>query len=176
MKFLAGLLVGVIILAMSGFAFVYSGAYNVAATEPHTPFGTWLLGAIFQHSVKVRAGGIATPGQFTDEDVQQGFQSFNTMCVPCHGAPGKERNEIGKGLYPEPPDLGHAPQHWSSAELFWIVKHGLRMTGMPAFGPTHEDRQLWNIVAFVQRLPDMTPDRYNRMEEETGLSPSEHRH
>jgi mono/diheme cytochrome c family protein len=174
MNFFGGLLATLTVLVLSGLALLYSGTFNVAATEPHTPFGAWLLSNVVQYSVKARAGGIAVPAQFTDDDVRQGFLSFDQTCATCHGAPGKERSEIGRGLNPVPPDLGQAAGRWSSAELFWIVKHGLRMTGMPAFGPTLDDRQLWNIVAFAQRLPGMTPDQYKTMEDEAaGASRSE---
>ena len=113
-----------------------------------------------QRSVTARANVITIPERFTDEEVRFGFQDFNAMCVLCHGAPGKERSEIGKGLHPPPPELDKAQQRWKSSELFWIVKYGVRMTGMPAFGPTHDDRRIWNLVAFVQQLPAITPERY----------------
>jgi len=103
------------------------------------------------------------------------------MCVICHGAPGKEQSEISKGLHPSPPDLAEAPRRWNSAQLFWIVKNGIKMTGMPAFGPTHSDNQLWDLVAFVQKLPSLSPDQYNQMQQEDGAydhehGPHEHQH
>jgi mono/diheme cytochrome c family protein len=94
------------------------------------------------------------------------------MCAACHGAPGKERGEIGKGLNPSPPNLAEVASSWSSAELFWILKNGIKMTGMPAFGPTHSDARLWSIVAFVMQLPKLTPDDYKKM----GHPASKHEH
>lgn len=63
-------------------------------------------------------------------------------------------------MKPRPPHLSEAAAHWRPQELFWLVKHGVKMSGMPAFGPTHADQEIWNIVAFVRELPGMTPERY----------------
>jgi mono/diheme cytochrome c family protein len=82
------------------------------------------------------------------------------MCVGCHGAPGKDPSEIGNGLRPRPPDLAKAALQLDKGELFWIVKNGIKMAGMPAFGATHRDRTIWNIVGFVQeQLPNLTAER-----------------
>ena len=96
----------------------------------------------------------------TEELAVRGFADFDEMCVTCHGAPGKERSEIGKGLNPPPPDLATAARRWSDAELFWIIKNGVRMTGMPAFGKTHDDERIWALATVVRQLPDMTAERY----------------
>jgi cytochrome c len=85
---------------------------------------------------------------------------YNEACVYCHGAPGKDPTDIGKGLNPEPPYLPDVVARWSSAEPFWIAKNGIRMTGMPAFGSTHKDEEIWKVVAFVQRLPMVTEGDY----------------
>ena len=90
------------------------------------------------------------------------------MCVTCHGAPGREPSEIGQGLNPKPPKLDTAEvQAYSDAELYWIIAHGIRMTGMPAFGPTHEERTLWSLVAFLRKLPGMNAQQYAAMVEAT---------
>ena len=155
-------IIGIAILV--GASLVLIGAYNVAATHPHTQLTRWLLYTAMQRSVSLRASSINAPAQFTPEQVKDGFSEFSEMCVTCHGAPGKERGEIGKGLNPPPPDLARVASTWSSAEVFWIVKNGIKMTGMPAFGPTHSDARLWSIVAFVKQLQQMTPEDYDKME------------
>jgi mono/diheme cytochrome c family protein len=116
-----------------------------------------------RHSVAARAATVNAPMQFTGKQVADGFSEFDGMCVACHGAPGVERGEVGKGLNPRPPDLAKASESWSTAELFWIVKHGVKMTGMPAFGPTHSDERLWTIVAFLKQLPRLSSQDYEKM-------------
>jgi mono/diheme cytochrome c family protein len=112
-----------------------------------------------QRSVRTHASGIQSPTDLADR-APQGASDFDEMCVQCHGARGKEPGEIGRGLNPRPPSLTDAAPRWTSSELFWIVKNGIRVTGMPAFGPTHEDNRIWAIVGFVQQLPTMTPAQY----------------
>lgn len=163
-RFLAGFISALFLIAAAAAAFLFSGAFDVAATRPHTAFGRWVLATTTHISITRRGADISAPDHFTPEQVQEGFSQFNAMCVTCHGAPGKERDEIGKGLNPRGPDLADSARHWDAAHLFWIVKNGIRMTGMPAFGPTHSDEDIWSIVAFVEQLPNMTAQQYANLE------------
>ncbi len=139
---------------------IYTGAYNLAADKPHTAIETSILHTAMTNSVKSRAAAIVPPADLDAENrSRNGFHLFDEMCVQCHGAPGKKRGEVGMGLSPEPPDLARVARRWSTAELFWIVNHGIKATGMPAFGVTHTDEQLWSIVAFVEKLPDLTAEQ-----------------
>ena len=100
-------------------------------------------------SVRQQASGIVAPRQASEEEIREGLRFYNEACVYCHGAPGKDPTDIGKGIDPEPPYLPDVVARWSSSELFWIAKNGIRMPGMPAFGPTHKDKEIWKVVAFV---------------------------
>ena len=154
----AALLVGLLVLG--GAAFVWSGTYNVAATAGHTPLVTWLLETVQERSVAVRARDLPEPPAMDSSQLAHGFEHFDAMCVMCHGAPGVERTEVGKGITPTPPDLSEEAEEYTARELFWITKHGIKLAGMPGFGITHSDEQLWGIVAFVQQLPGMSPGEY----------------
>lgn len=155
------LLVLAIAAVGGGLAFVYSGLADVAATSPHWALTRWVLSTGMEKSVARHARGIAPP-TFIDEDerVRAGAVAYDAMCAGCHGAPGVEPGVVGRGLRPESPDLAEVVDRWSPAEIFWIAKHGVRMTGMPAFGPTHSDEELWELVALVRRLPGMSPAEY----------------
>jgi mono/diheme cytochrome c family protein len=120
-----------------------------------------------QRSVVRHARSIKAPTQLTDQQATDGLRICKETCVYCHGAPGKDPGDIGKGLNPEPPYLADTVSRWSSAELFWIIKHGIKMTGMASYGAVHNDGEIWNLVAFVQRLPKMTPEQYSQMEQAT---------
>lgn len=152
-------------LVAGGLVVLYSGAYNVAATEEHTALGRWLLSTGQERSVAVHADAAPEPPPVDAGMVEHGFEHFRSMCVDCHGAPGVERGEYGKGMTPTPPALSDEVPEWSSRELFWIVKHGIKLAGMPAFGPTHSDEEIWGIVAFLDELPGMAPAEYARWEE-----------
>ena len=152
--------VAVTVLVIVGIALVvlYTGSYNVAATESHAGITRWALNTLQHSSVAARAESVGEPPAQDSAAVMHGFEHFHAMCVQCHGAPGMDRGELGVGMTPTPPRLEEEAAEWSDAELFWITKHGIRLAGMPAFGPTHSDGELWGIVAFLRRLETMTEE------------------
>lgn len=93
----------------------------------------------------------------------RGAVAYRQMCQTCHGAPGHARSVVGEGLTPTPPHLREAATEWAPNEVFWILQEGIQMAGMPAFGPTHTPEELWEIVAFVEHLPEMAPERYEAL-------------
>lgn len=147
-------------IGIAGLAVVYSGAFNVAATEEHTAFTRWAFDTTFRNSVERRADGIAAPEPATPATLEAGASAYKAMCQHCHAGPGVERAAWASGMRPRPPHLAEAAAHWEPEEVFWLVRHGVRMSGMPAFGPSHDDAAIWTIVAFVKALPAMTPERY----------------
>lgn len=155
-------------LAMTaGAASLFLGLYDVAATEPHSAAVRWLLSTAMEHAVERRADGIVVPDGLSDpRRIRSGFVGYDDMCVGCHGAPGIERGVVGTGLNPEPPELHRSAQNWAVAELYWIIDHGIKMTGMPAFGPTHDEEHLWDLVAFVAALPHLSADDYANLRRE----------
>ncbi|HWF18465.1 MAG TPA: cytochrome c, partial [Verrucomicrobiae bacterium] len=92
---------------------------------------------------------------------------YHEMCVQCHGAPGKEAGEIAKGLWPTAPNYNMITSDWTPAQLFWITKNGIKFTAMPGWGGTHSDEKIWDIVAFLQKLPNLSPTDYHQMETNT---------
>ena len=158
--------IGALVLLGAGvLAWMHSGEYNVAASKPHTALGTWALETVMKNSVQDHAADIQVPPLNDSSLRAAGFHHFQAMCVTCHGAPGEERSEIGKGLTPTPPELSEAVPEWTDAELYWIVKHGIKMSGMPAFGVTHDEKELWGIVAFLKRLPHLSPEEYQALKQ-----------
>jgi mono/diheme cytochrome c family protein len=161
-------LCGLIILAIA--VFIWSGVYNVAADVPHWGVTFWLLDQARERSVEFHSRQI-TPPALNDRDlVGKGFPAFHDGCRHCHGAPGQSRNRFAQGLYPNPPPLtlDDVQDDLNNAEIFWIVKNGLKMTGMPAFEKIHTDKQIWAIVAFVRALPNIYPQDYQAMIKNSG--------
>ena len=147
-------------------ALVYSGVINVAAKEPEHPYERWLLQTAKIYSVQYHANQNVKPPDLNDPSlIEEGYQHYRETCVTCHGAPGIQPSEIGKGLSPPPPELAKDAYPWSDAELFWIIENGIKMTGMPALGPAHSEGELWALVAFVKRLPQMTAKEYQSFRE-----------
>jgi mono/diheme cytochrome c family protein len=162
----------VLILLIVGFYFVWFGAFNVAATEQHSDLTLWAISVVRDRSIAVRA--TASPPEPPLADLQRiktGFRSYHTMCTVCHSAPGRESSPVRQGLNPKPPRLySKGVQERSNAELYWIIQNGLRMTGMPAFGPTHNSEKIWNLLAFIRELPKLSPQQYKAMAKAEGLS------
>jgi mono/diheme cytochrome c family protein len=160
-------------------ALVWSGFYNVAATVPHWRVTHWFLGEVRDRSISAHSKGITVPSLRDPKLFDIGFKNYHEMCRLCHGAPGSPRTEIAKGLNPEPPDFSSRDiKMRNEAELYWIIENGIKMTGMPAFGPTHSEDQLWGIVTLLGRLPKLKPEEYKTMVKALGLgdTPTDHGH
>ena len=144
------------VLLTAGALVVLSGIYDVSATAPHWPATYWIMDTARVRSIRAHAVGIAVPPGLDDPaKLVTGTEHFAAHCAVCHGAPGVPKGDIASGLYPQPPDLARAAKHYTPGELFWIVKHGIKMTGMPAWGD-HNDDELWATVALIRKLPGMT--------------------
>lgn len=164
MRVLSSLVVVVVLILALGAWFVLSGRVNVAAQGTKGGFLDKVLEETQEHSVKAQASRITEP-DLASASVPLGAFHFREMCLTCHGGPGTPRSEIGEGLNPTPPDLTLAAQELKPREIYWIVQNGIRMTGMPAFGPTHNDRALRAMVAFVLRLPGMSVQEFGALAE-----------
>ena len=149
--------------AVIGGACIYFGVYNLAADAPHTRPVLWLMETARDRAVAVRSGAIQVPANLGNPTrVVAGAGLYDDMCTSCHLAPGMEKTEISQGLYPRAPVFDH-PSDRTPAEQFWIIKHGLKMTGMAAWGQTHSDSLIWDMVAFLQKLPTLSPDQYHAL-------------
>lgn len=163
MKILIALLLAPIVVVLGAIGIAYSGLYNVAATEPHSGLVHWIFSTTSHASVERQASKIDVP-DLTDESlVKAGVNDFEAMCVGCHGAPGVVPEAMGQGLNPPAPDLAESAAHMSPAELFWVTKNGIKMTGMPAWGATHDDDALWPVVALMTRLAGMDAAAYEAL-------------
>ena len=160
----------VVVILLGGCAiFIWSGLYNVAATVPHWSPTQLLLEGIREQSIAYHSKGIQPPSLTNPRMISSGFEHFHATCRLCHGAPGSPSLEFASGMNPRPPDLKTGEvQEGSDGELYWIVRNGIKMTGMPAFGPTHKEEELWGIVAFLRQLPKLTPEKYGAMLRKAG--------
>lgn len=161
MKSIRNLSIAVAALIVLAAILIYTGAFSVAADDPHWSVTRGVLETIRERSIASRAGDVQPPASLDDPQlIAIGAEHYAEMCTGCHLAPGMEDTEIRAGLNPRPPNLAEHGMHDGPAETFWIIKHGIKMTGMPAWGPTHDDRTIWGMVAFIKQLPGMTPAKY----------------
>lgn len=146
--------------------FIFSGLYPMGADSPHFRITTWALEVLRERSIARASSGIQAPADLDSADrLLSGGADYNDMCAGCHLSPGVDSNDLSMGLYPVPPNLSnhtHATldSNEALARSFWIIKHGVKMSGMPAWGMGHDDERIWNMVAFLERLPDLSPVQY----------------
>lgn len=144
----------------AGVLYIYTGSYNVAATDEHTGIVKWGLATLKTQSIAAHADELTAEIPTDSSTLMRGYHAFSDMCVPCHGAPGVERGWMGKGMNPQPPELSHAAQEFSESEILWIIRHGIKLAGMPALAPTHGEDEMKALTAFVEQLPDMSEEEY----------------
>ena len=174
MKFFAGVILTVLVLvAVGGFVFA-TGRFNVAATAPPDitdKIAPWVL----EKALERRSREVTDPIAKDPGAVARGMTHYRENCLPCHGAPGVDPAEYQEGMNPVPPGIdADVVQHDTDAELFWVVKNGIRMTGMPAFGVNHKDEEIRDIVAFVRHVRQLTDAERQALKSGEGLG--EHHH
>jgi mono/diheme cytochrome c family protein len=153
------------ILALGGVAFIGSGVYNIGADDHHTKPVLAIIEQLRDRSIAARSNSIEARYTEDPERIALGAQRYAALCVGCHLAPGVTKSDIRQGLYPHPPNL--AQEELQQAQrAFWIVKHGIKMSAMPAWGKSLDDETIWNVVAFVRKMPDMTPETYQQLSQE----------
>jgi mono/diheme cytochrome c family protein len=162
MKILAAIGSLAIVLAVFAAVYFFGGFYSVAGSQEDPAILHWALVKIRTNSI-VRYAHDQPPVGFDDPaKVQVGAREFAEHgCVNCHGAPGVKWAKFSEGLHPDPPDLKDVVTEAMPSQLFWVIKNGINMTGMPGFGAAGAtDEDIWTIVAFLQKLPDVSEADY----------------
>ena len=153
------LLVSLVIAAFAGI-YIYMGIYNIGADAPHWRWVYNTLDTLREHSIASYSKGIQVPADLNDpKRISAGAGLYDEMCTGCHLGPGLEKSEMSQGLYPQAPELANGNNH-TPAQQFWIIKHGVKLSAMPAWGKTHNDELIWDMVAFIRQLPKMSPEQY----------------
>ena len=160
-----------ILVAAFGGIFVYAGIYNIGADAPHSGIVYNSLNQLRERSIAAYSRDIVAPKDLNDpKRIAAGAGLYQEMCTGCHLGPGLEKTEISQGLYPQAPELAKGINH-SAEQQFWIIKHGVKLSAMPAWGKTHDDQLIWDMVAFTLRLPKMSPEQYKAIVES---APADH--
>ena len=162
LKFLA--LIGLlgILGAIAAAVFFFGGYYSVAATAEEPAIVKWIL--LHVRTASIERHGKDKPPMSLDDPavVQAGARAFSERgCVNCHGAPGVTWAKFSEGLRPDPPDLKELANDRDPEHLFWVIKNGINMTGMPSFGAVGvPDQEIWSIAAFIKKLPNVTETQF----------------
>jgi hypothetical protein len=168
------ILISLLIVMMFAIGFIYSGVYPIGADNKHNALTFWVLETLRTKSIARAAKNITVPPLNDSQLLLSGGADYNDMCAGCHLTPGQTENDMTLGLYPVPPNLtvagdqhdhdhgagSHDDPNVIARQKFWVIKHGIMASGMAAFGPTHSDERIWAMVAFLQKLPELTPVQY----------------
>ncbi|WP_395408241.1 c-type cytochrome [Pseudoduganella sp. UC29_106] len=156
-RLLLGLIAAALLAGLGGWAVLEAGWYDAGATRQHFQFVHTLLERGMHQSVRFHARDIVAP---PGRDAVMGAASYKAHCQQCHGGPGVAQGIIGLSMQPVPGPLVDASRRFEAKELYWVIRHGIKMSGMPAWGFHLSEQEMWAIVAFLERLPHMTPDEY----------------
>jgi mono/diheme cytochrome c family protein len=161
--FLLGVVNTLLVCAIGAYAYVNAGPYQIGADVPHTPLTLRLVERLRDASTERAAKQVQVPGDLSDRNlIAAGAREYAEECTGCHLAPGRTSSELRAGLYPQPPNLAKDGID-DDAEAFWIIKHGIKMSAMPAWGRTNDDRRIWSLVAFLKTLPGLSPAQYQAL-------------
>lgn len=151
-----------IIVGLAAAAFFFGGFYSVAGTQEDPGIVHWALVQVRNASIKHHAADTPPANIASPDLIKSGARAFATLgCVNCHGAPGVNWAKFSEGLHPDPPDLKEVVGERTPAELFWVIKNGINMTGMPSFAIAGaKDEDLWAVVAFLKKLPSVSEADY----------------
>jgi mono/diheme cytochrome c family protein len=164
MRFLAAIGVLAIAIAAGSAIYFFGGFYNIAASEPDNKVVAWALGHVREAAIERRAPANSPVNLEDPAIIQAGARAFASRgCTTCHGAPGVEWAKFSEGMLPDAADLNEIAKTQSAGEIFWVVKHGINMTGMPSFARIKVgDDEIWKIAAFVKKLPAIKPEDYKK--------------
>lgn len=167
-------IIGALVVAgvVGGLIFMYSGVFNVAATVVDSSLLNWALVTVREASIGLHAREVPAPetGMVTDRDA--GFALYRESCVMCHTPIGRTPRPMAVGFNPQAPGFGADADDMGDTELFWVTKNGIRFTGMPAWGPSLTDKEIWDITAFVMTMPEMTAAEYDAIDARIPVVPT----
>jgi mono/diheme cytochrome c family protein len=151
-------------LAAGAAVLVGSGVYNIGADDHHTQPVFAMIEALREHSIDARSRTLAAPDLGDPARVRRGATTYAAHCPVCHLAPGVDQDKAGvrRGMYPHPPNLSQEGVN-DPRQAFWIIKHGIKMSAMPSWAKTLDDDDIWDVVAFLRKAPDMAAEQYQTL-------------
>jgi len=163
MRFFYGFITAILVIIIAVVVVVWAGLFNIAATQ-HSATVERFLGFAATQSIARLAEARTNPYREEPQVLSAGLQHYADTCLMCHGAPGVDPNEFAHGLSPQPPEMTSSDvQAYTDGELLWIITHGIMASGMPAFGPTHSEEDIWKIITFVRHMPHLSTEEQERL-------------
>jgi thiosulfate dehydrogenase len=157
--FVIGILAGVFLVAAGAWYYFTSGRAPVAVSDPTLPFEKKLANAALRARIDKDPHIDPPPVPANESTYLAGADTYKQNCAVCHGLPGESQTEIGKGMFPKPPELFHGTGVTDDPawETYWKAKNGIRLTGMPAFKDSLNDTQLWQVSVLLANADKISP-------------------
>ncbi|MBS1994080.1 MAG: cytochrome c [Cyanobacteria bacterium SZAS LIN-2] len=156
---LLGLLISLLLFALSAYVIVTSGCINPGADEPIPDIERWAAKSSLRAYLKSNVPKKNSPVPVTDANLQDGARLYLNHCASCHGFADAKMSTTAEGLYKRPPIF--AKEDWSKDDdnlIYWFINHGVRLTGMPAYNKTLKEDEMWKIVMFIKRMNSLPAD------------------
>lgn len=166
MKIITTIILTLAAVALIGIIYMYSGVYDVSVQNRDKGITKWILETTMDNSVEHHAKNIVAPALDDSAMIWKGFTHYDRMCG-CHSDPGEKMRP--SRYEPHPPPLYRTADDWKPNELFWIIKNGIKMSAMPAFGMRSSDDEIWSIVAFLKYFPKMPIDQFNAWQDKVRM-------
>jgi mono/diheme cytochrome c family protein len=157
-----GIAAAIALILVGVVAIVESDVYGIGADDHHTTVVSAAIQTLRERSIAARAAAITVPRLEDPSKISAGAARYSALCVDCHLAPGVMTSELHRGLYPHPPNLVQEDTR-DARRAFWTIKHGIRMSAMPAWGGALSDDAIWDIVAFLRQMPGMSTETYQQL-------------
>lgn len=155
--FISGIVLTLLLLALGGYAFISAGYFPANADGKPPAIEKWMARKSL-HATISREAPALVPIPANDENLAAGAKLYTVNCAVCHGASDGKPSNIAKGLYQHAPQLAkHGVDDDPEGETYWKIKHGIRLTGMPAFSATLSDNEIWQVTLFLKHLPALSP-------------------
>lgn len=151
-----------VVVGVLGGLIAASGIVPIKASSRHWLVTVWLLEFSKRRSVSTHTLGVSVP-ELTDQDAFKAAAHYEIACRACHGSPGSPQPTIAFHMTPRPPNLAESVPKYDPEELFYIVKHGIKFTGMPAWPTQLRDDEVWAMTAFLRRYPDLDQPLYEQL-------------
>ena len=174
-RFLLGVLVTLAASGASGLGFgfyLYKGGFDTSASKSHIKLVAVVAHDTMINSVRKRSQQIRAPDHFTSEQVLAGAKLYEEHCIACHGGAAVARAPWAATMTPPPPFVIDSARNWSKADLYMILQQGVKMSAMPAWGEILPDAALWNVVAFLEAMPTLSPADYRVMRQQVRAQPT----
>ena len=156
-KVLLGAGLMLVILLLSAIAVMRLGLMPVNADGTHSRLEARVMPLVLNASIARHASGEMNPISVNEENLKAGASSYKAMCARCHSTPGGNPSLYGQSFYPPAPQLREGMSNYTDSQLFWLIKHGIRNTGMPAWGAMLSDDEIWQIVSLLKHSQDLPP-------------------